>query len=116
MVDAIEERTKKISDSLDQDGKDLVNLIATMDAELKLIDTYIQDNLKILTPTFEANLHAALIKIKLRLPAITQLQERLQGDNIQVTDSFTDVDTLVDERLEKLKQILRNKNRLSPMP
>lgn len=112
MVDAIEERTKKISDSLGQDGKDLVNLIATMDAELKLIDTHIQDNLKILTPTFEANLHAALIKIKLRLPAITQLQERLQGDNIQVTDSFTEVDTVVDERLEKLKQILRNKKQI----
>ena len=112
MVDAIEERTNKISDSLGQDGKDLVNLIATMDAELKLIDTYIQDNLKILTPTFEENLHAALIKIKLRLPAITQLQERLQGDNIQVTDSFTEVDTLVDERLEKLKQILRNKKQI----
>lgn len=112
MVDAIEERTKKISDSLGQDGKDLVNLIATMDAELKLIDTYIQDNLKILTPTFDANLHAALIKIKHRLPAITQLQERLQGDNIQVTDSFTEVDAVVDERLEKLKQILRNKKQI----
>lgn len=112
MVDAIEERTKKISDSLGQNGKDLVNLIATMDAELKLIDTHIQDNLKTLTPTFEANLHAALIKIKLRLPAITQLQERLQGENIHATDSFTEVDTVVDERLEKLKQILRNKKQI----
>ncbi|MCO7524875.1 AAA family ATPase [Pseudomonas asiatica] len=112
MVDAIEERTMKISDSLGQNGKDLVNLIATMDAELKLIDTHIQDNLKILTPTFEANLHAALIKIKLRLPAITQLQERLQGDNIHVTDSFTEVDAVVDERLEKLKQTLRNKKQI----
>jgi len=112
MVDAIEQRTEQISESLGKDGKDLVTLIATMDAELKLIDTYIQDNLKILRPTFESNLHAALIKVKLRLPAITQLQERLQGDNIQVTDSFTENDEVVGERLEKLKQVLRNKKQI----
>ncbi|PYB76108.1 AAA family ATPase [Pseudomonas soli] len=112
MVDAIEKRTEQISESLGQDGKDLVNLIAAMDAELKLIFTYIQENLKNLTPTFEANLHAAMIKVKLRLPAITLLQERLQGDNIQLTDSFTENDEVADERLEKLKQILRNKKQI----
>ena len=112
MVDAIEKRTKQISESLGQEGKDLVTLIAAMDAELKLIDTYIQDNLTILRPTFEADLHTALTKIKLRLPAITQLQERLQGDNIQVTDSFTENDEVVDERFEKLKQTLKNKKQI----
>lgn len=112
MVDAIEERTKQISDALGQDGKDLVNLIAAMDAELKLIDSYIQDNLKIITPTFEANLLSALIKIKPRILAITQLKERLQSDNIQVTESFTEIDDVVDDRFEKLKQILRNKKQI----
>ncbi|EQB0423525.1 AAA family ATPase [Pseudomonas aeruginosa] len=112
MVDAIEERTKQISESLGQDGKDLVNLIAAMDAELKLIDTHIQDNLKLLRPTFEPNLHAALTRIKLRLPAITQLLEKLQSDNIQLTDSFTEIDDVVDGRLEKLKEILRNKKQI----
>lgn len=112
MVDAIEARTKQISDSLGQDGKDLVNLIAAMDAELKLIDTHIQDSLKLLTPTFEPNLHAALTKIKLRLPAITQLLEKLQSENIQFTDSFAEIDDVVDERLEKLKEILRNKKQV----
>ena len=112
MVDAIEARTKQISDSLGQDGKDLVNLIAAMDAELKLIDTHIQDSLKLLTPTFGPNLHAALTKIKLRLPAITQLLEKLQSENIQFTDSFAEIDDVVDERLEKLKEILRNKKQV----
>ncbi|MFU6727449.1 AAA family ATPase [Pseudomonas aeruginosa] len=112
MVDAIEERTKQISESLGQDGKDLVNLIAAMDAELKLIDTHIQDNLKLLRPTFEPNLHAALTRIKLRLPAITQLLEKLQSDNIQLADSFTEIDDVVDGRLEKLKEILRNKKQI----
>lgn len=112
MVDAIEARTKQISDSLGQDGKDLVNLIAAMDAALKLIDTYIQDSLKLLTPTFETNLHAALTRIKLRLPAITQLLEKLQSENIQFTDSFTEIDDVVDERLERLKEILRNKKQV----
>lgn len=112
MSDAIEARTKQISESLGQDGKDLVNLIAAMDAELKLIDTYIQGSLKLLTPTFEPNLHAALIRIKLRLPAITQLLEKLQSENIQFTDSFTEIDDVADERLEKLKEILRNKKQV----
>lgn len=109
MMDAVEERTKQISESLGQDGKDLVNLIASMDTELKLIDTHIQDSLKLLTPTFEPNLHTALTRIKSRLPAITQLLERLQSENIQFTDSFTGIDDVIDERLEKLKEILRNK-------
>ncbi|MCL2918504.1 AAA family ATPase [Shewanella litorisediminis] len=112
MVDAIEARTKQISESLSQYGKDLVNLIAAMDEELKLIDTHIQDSLKVLTPTFEANLHTALSKIKLRLPAITQLKEKLQNENIQFADSFTEIDDVVNERLEKLKEILRSKKQV----
>ncbi|MGP0916033.1 hypothetical protein ACJ8PD_23345 [Serratia sp. CY70267] len=112
MADAIEARTKQISESLGQDGKDLVNLIAAMDAELKLLDTFIQDSLKLLTPTFESNLHAGLTRIKLRLPAATQLMKKLQSENIQFTDSFTEIDDVVDERLEKLKEILRNKKQV----
>ncbi|MGO2262025.1 AAA family ATPase [Halomonas sp.] len=112
MVGAIEARTKQISNSLSQDGKDLVNLIAAMDAELKLINTHIQENLNLLKPTFEPNLHSALVQITLRLPAITQLQEKLQRENVQFTDSFTEIDDVVDERLGKLKEILRNKKQV----
>lgn len=109
MVDAIETRSKQISNSLSQDGKDLLNLIAAMDAELKLIDTHVQDRLKVIRPKFEPNLYAALTKVRLQLPAIIQLKEKLQNENIQFTDSFTKIDDVVVERLEKLKVILRNK-------
>lgn len=112
MVAAIEARTKQISESLGKDGKDLVELVAAMDTELKLIDTQIQGSLKVLKPTFKPNLHTALTKIKLRLPAITQLMDQLKNDNIQFTDSFTENDDVVDERLEKLKAILRNKKQI----
>ncbi|EWG64842.1 MULTISPECIES: AAA family ATPase [unclassified Enterobacter] len=112
MVDAIEAKTKQISDSLGQDGKNLVILIAAMDAELKLINTHIQDRLKLLTPTFEPNLHVALSRIKLRLPAIIQLLEKLQSEKIQFTYAFTEIDDVVDERFEKLKEILRNKKQV----
>lgn len=112
MVNAIETRTKQISDSLSQEGKDLVNLISAMDAELEIIDTHIQGSLKLLTPTYESNLHKALVEIKLRLPAITQLLERLQSEGIQFTYSFTEVDDVVDERLKNLKEILRNKKQV----
>lgn len=112
MVDAIEARTKQISESLSKDGKDLVNLISAMDAELLLINTHIQNRLTLLKPTFAPNLHAELTKVKLRLPAITQLMEKLHSDNIQFTDSFTEIDDVVNERLEKLKEILRNKKQI----
>ncbi|WP_431023690.1 AAA family ATPase [Halomonas sp. H5] len=112
MVAAIEARTKQISESLSKGGKDLVDIIAAMDAELKRIDTHIQDSLNVLRPTFEPNLHAELTKIKLRLPAITQLMEKLKSDNIQFTDSFTESDDVVNERLEKLKTTLRNKKQI----
>ncbi|RWU24968.1 recombinase RecF [Pseudomonas alkylphenolica] len=112
MVDAIAERAKQISDSLGQDGKDLIKLIATMHAELGLIDTDIQSDLKNLSPTFDQKLHAELTKIKLRLPAITQLLENLQRENIQPTDSFTDVDDIINERLDKLKEALRSKKQV----
>ena len=112
MVDAIDAKTKLISDSLGQDGKDLVILIAAMDAELKLINTHIQDRLKLLTPTFEPNLHVALSRIKPRLPAITQLLEKLQSEHIQFSYAFTEIDNVVDERFEKLKEILRNKKQV----
>ena len=112
MVDAIEARTKQISESLSKGGKDLVNLIAAMDAELKLINTHIQESLKVLKSTYEPSLHAELTKIKLRLPAITQLMEKLKSDNIQFTDSFTESDDVVNDRLEKLKVTLRNKKQI----
>lgn len=112
MVAAIAARTKQISESLSKNGKDLVDIIAVMDAELKLIDTHIQDSLKVLKPKFEPNLHAELTKIKLRLPATTQLLDKLQSENIQFTDSFTEIDDVVNERLEKLKTILRNKKQI----
>lgn len=83
-----------------------------MNAELKRINTHIQDSLKLLTPTFEPNLHAALTRIKLQLPAITQLLEKLQSENIQIIDSFTEIEEVVGERLERLKEILRNKKQV----
>jgi DNA repair protein SbcC/Rad50 len=112
MVGAIDERTMQISDSLGQDGKDLVNLITTMDTELKLIDTHIQDRLKVLSPTFDPKLHRALTNIKLQLPATNQLLEKLQTENILVTDSFADNDEIVNERLERLKDALRSKKQV----
>ncbi|MCA2018020.1 AAA family ATPase [Vibrio tritonius] len=112
MMSAIEAKTKQISKSLDQDGNSLAILISAMDSELNSINTQIQENLNLLTPRFEPSLHTALTKIKPRLPAITQLSEKLQSTNIQLTDSFTEDNGLVNERLEKLKEILRSKKQV----
>lgn len=116
MVGAIEARAKQISESLGQDGKDLVNLIAAMDAELKLVATSVDTSLTRLKSTFEPSLHAALTKIKPRLPAIVELMERLQSEGIQCTDAFTDIDDVVEERLEKIKEIIRSKKQVEADP
>lgn len=112
MMDAIDERAIKISDELSQDGQKLVNLISAMDAELKLIDSYIQDRIKVVSPTFNEILHPALTKIKVRLPAITQLLERLQSDNILAMYPFTDIEEVVTERLGRLKDALLGKKQI----
>lgn len=112
MLGAVAARAKQLSESLGQDGKDLVNHIAAMDAELKLIATSVDTSLTRLKSTFEPSLHVALTKIKLRLPAIAELMERLQSEGIQCTDAFTDIDDVVAERLEKLKEIIRSKKQV----
>ncbi|WP_187229760.1 AAA family ATPase [Escherichia marmotae] len=112
MVDAIEARTKKIAEALSQDAQTLVTLIGAMDAELNLINTNIQDRLKDLTSTFRPKLHAALTQIKVRLPAITQLQEKLKNDNIFPTYLFTDSKEIVSERFEILKDTLLSKKQI----
>jgi len=112
MVDAIEKRNKQISEALGKDGQTLVVLIGAMDAELSLINTNIQDRLKILTSTFNPKLHTALTKIKARLPAITQLLEKLKNDNILPTYPFTDSEEIVSERFERLKDALQSKKQI----
>ncbi|KPV97947.1 DNA replication and repair protein RecF [Pseudoalteromonas sp. P1-9] len=112
MVKAIEVKTKKISDALGQEGRELVKLIARMNEELNSIDKHAQDDLKVLTSSFESSLYEALNKIRLRLPAITKLQEKLQTENIHFTDSFTEIDVVIDERHKKLKDLLSNKKQV----
>lgn len=112
LLRSIDVRSKLISESLSQDSRQLVNLIADMDAELKHIDTQIQDKLKLLTTTFEPNLHAALTRIKSRLPAINELRAKLQTENIHFSYSYSKIAAEVDERLVKLKEILRNKKQV----
>ncbi|WP_053160603.1 AAA family ATPase [Pseudomonas sp. P1.8] len=109
MLDAVDERTRRISESLSQDGQTLRDLIAAMDAELSLINTFIQERLIALTPTFNPKLHEALTKIKPRLPAIVQLLTNLKERNIQITHSFTEIEDVVNERFEKIKEAIEAK-------
>ncbi|MFG0820645.1 AAA family ATPase [Pseudomonas sp. GLN_3] len=120
MLDAIDERTKRISDSLSQDGQTLLDLIAAMDTELTLVNVIIQDRLTVLAPTFNPKLHAALTKIKLRLPAIVQLLTNLKERNIQITHSFTEIEDIVNERFEKIRKAIEAKKQVEaeglPLP
>ncbi|MDU8459284.1 MULTISPECIES: AAA family ATPase [Pseudomonas syringae group] len=120
MVIAVDKRTQEISASLSKDGQSLLNLITVMDAELAQLNTFIQDRLNTLTPTFNSTLHETLTKIRARLPAITQLRTNLKDRNIQASYSFTDIDNLINERLQNLKQEILAKKQIEvdglPLP
>lgn len=109
MLQAVEERARKINNDLGSDGKALVALIASMTAELTAIETYIQGQEAILKSGYNGVLHKALTEVKPRLPAIQQLAERLRSDGIQITFVFNDEDVIAAARLEELNNLMRAK-------
>jgi len=107
MIEAIEERTKAISDALSNDGKTLVALITSITSELSILETYIQGREAILKPTYNEALHKVLSGIKPRLPAIQQLTERLAANGIQINFYFDDDEAVVASRLGELSSLMR---------
>lgn len=107
MLNAVDERARKISESLSADGKTLVILITSMAAELATIDIHVQRLIATHSIAFNRALHEELIKIKVRLPAIIQLAEELKSKGIQTKDTFSDNDEVIAERLERLSASLR---------
>lgn len=107
MLNAVDERARKISESLSADGKTLVILITSMADELATIDIHVQRLIATHSIAFNRALHEELIKIKVRLPAIIQLAEELKSKGIQTKDTFSDNDEVIAERLERLSASLR---------
>ncbi|WP_226488158.1 AAA family ATPase [Pseudomonas sp. B20] len=109
MLEAIEVRAQKISDTLGKDGKALVALTTAMTTELGTIDTFIQGREAILKPGYNEALHQALVKVKTRLPAIQQLLERLRGEGILITFTFNNDEVVTEARLEELRKSMHAK-------
>ncbi|CAD5670221.1 AAA family ATPase [Escherichia coli] len=107
MLNAVDERARKISESLSADGKTLVALITSMTEELATIDIHVQSLIVTHSIAFNRALHEELIKIKVRLPAIIQLAEELKSKGIQTKDTFSDNNEVIAERLERLSASLR---------
>jgi len=109
MLEAVEERSQKIADALDNDGKALVALFTSMTAELSALETYVQGREAVLAPQYDDAPHRALKEARSRLPAIQQLAERLSAEDIQITFTFNDDDLVVAARLEELRNLMRAK-------
>jgi exonuclease SbcC len=109
MLEAIEVRAKKITETLGTDGQALVALTASMATELATIETYILGREAILKPGYNGALHKALIKVKTRLPTIQQLLERLRDNGIPITFSFNEDEVVTGARLEDLRALMRAK-------
>ena len=115
MLNAVENRVRKITDALGNDGKALVALITSMTAALATIEAYIQEREAILKPGYNGVLHKALTEAKSRLPAIQQLAERLRAEGIQITFTFNDDEVMVATRLEELRNLMRSKKTDEPL-
>lgn len=111
MLAAVEDRAQQINDALSKDGKTLVILITTMTTELAALETLIQERVATLKPQYNEALHNELKKIKNRLPAIQLLADRLKTDGIQITFTFNSDESVVEARLEELRNLMRAKKK-----
>ena len=109
MLEAVEERSKKISEGLGNDGKALIALISAMSIELATIEAYIQARVAILKPGYNDSLHKKLTEAKTRLPAVHQLAERLRAEGTQITFAFNDDEVVIAMRFEELRNLMRSR-------
>ncbi|WP_220808642.1 AAA family ATPase [Delftia sp. UME58] len=112
MLEAIGERSQKISDALSKDGRDFVSLITSMSSELSAIQIHIQGRDAILKPVYNDAVHKALIAVRSRLPTIQQLGERLRSEGIFINFGFSDEETVVAARLEGLRNSMLAKQKV----
>lgn len=109
MLEAVEKRAQKISNTLSSDGRDLVTLITSMNSELSVINTHIQSRDAILKLKYNEVLHKALVAVKPRLPTIQQLYERLRVEGTLTPFAFSDDEVVVAARLTNLRNSMQAK-------
>lgn len=107
MLDAIEDRSQKIENTLDVDGKALVNLIISMDEELIPIIANVQFREETLMSHYNEALHRALESERFRLDGIMKLAERLETRGKTITYLYSDSAEIVDARLRDLITLIR---------
>ncbi|MCJ1886731.1 AAA family ATPase [Pseudomonas sp. LA21] len=112
MLEAVDERADQISKELSADGQTLITLITSMTDEMAVINAHVQARAASLAPTYNSALHKALTKVKVRLPAIIQLAEKLKSEGIQAHHTFSENDETISERLEGLSTSMRAKKLL----
>ncbi|MFW1955583.1 hypothetical protein ACG91D_08375 [Acinetobacter guillouiae] len=107
MLDAIQYRAQKIANTLDIDGRALVNLITSMDAELNPISRHIQFIEATLMKDYNGALHSALESERVSLDTITKLADWLKAKGKTITYQYSDSVEIVDVRLIDLIALIR---------
>lgn len=107
MLEAIEERSLKIANTLDVDGKTLVGLIASMDVELALISSHLQLLEESMTNNYNGTLHLALENERVRLVGLNKLAERLETKGKMFNYQYSENPEIVNVRLIDLITLIR---------
>lgn len=107
MVNAIEDRTLIITNTLSSDGRALVELTAVMANELASKAANVQSRETTLSNDYNGALHTALIREKVRLASIMQMAERLQSSGVPINYLFTANAEIIESRLQDLLILMR---------
>ncbi|MBV7310188.1 recombinase RecF [Acinetobacter sp. CWB-G5] len=109
MLDAIEDRSKKIANTLSADEKALVSITTMMDNELVPLAADIQHREAELMKGYNGTLHLALESQRVRLDSITKIVERLKTTGNIINYQYSESNEIVDARLLDLVTLIRDK-------
>ena len=109
MLDAVEDRSQKIANTLGADGKALVDVTTRMNNELAPIAAHLKPLETTLSSGYNEALHLALESEKVRLDSISQLAEQLEANVTTINYQYSANAEIVEVRLRELIALIRAK-------
>ena len=109
MLDAVSIRIQKITNSMSQNEKNLINLITKLNDKLISINSYMNNRVAELKGNYNKFLHIALVREKSRFENIEKITKRLNAIGTSIDYSFNQNEEIIDARLQALISSIRSK-------